>query len=904
MKYWFKSALQCMVLLMFFDSVSARDFHQEGEQAYKNGDYARAIELWRSGEKNKDVASMHSLGEMFRKGRGLARDDAKAYLLYTYAAKQGYAPAQFALSSMLRNGQGTQKDMVGARKWALCAWGNGYQDTHKTMERLVLEFNPDDEAMKKALASCSTSATKGVDSDALIARLRGVKNKQTQSAHPHAFYTSLLRSKQYLQFVSSWQHDPDARDIREEVLADALRFGDEISVSVVLKDQKIDKTFRSSYEQSFMHLAAARKSGVYVRELQQTNFPADLLDANNRTALHIAALTGNTDAAKQLLQAGHSNYLADKFGYNALYYGLREMHKDTVSLLLDAGLQLETEQLSYILNALIREKKSEIVLLLLQKHRLSESILEDVLRYVRNYFPEDKGESQARFVEIATPGIGMLEQIIVGLLQANRLDQAEKLWRGAKALHEDTSFGERILLAAAKSGSQLLVERLLAQGYAIDTKDSNGDTPLMVAIRHQQYSLVEYLIGQRAMLETRNRVGETALLIAMKNGFIEAINLLIKHGANLYAVDNHGMDMYRLSEANPQLGAYLAQKGLLLGKDKEEIRAELDYSWLAKSRHRKSSGWDEWMNAAWQGDVSTLRLALEKKKLLPVDEASVRCAIVAIQAGKLEIVQLLLDKGMHVDSRDTRKQTLLMHAVRIGNRDIALLLLKRGANAGLIDHNKRTALMLALEYGYAELLSTLIEAGALGETLDAYYEVFSYAVVNKQTGLAAQLGKQINPWSWQDKHGRGVVWQAARDGNRLMLEYAVRHGADIDIADRAGVTPLMESVRQQRYDVATLLLNKGAKTELRTRQGDSVLHFAAKSGNVVLIRRLLSEAELLDLENSARDTALHIALDADQGLAAQQLVKAGAGTKMKNLFGKTQRDVAREKGMTQFIDTD
>ena len=89
---------------------------------------------------------------------------------------------------------------------------------------------------------------------------------------------------------------------------------------------------------------------------------------------------------------------------------------------------------------------------------------------------------------------------------------------------------------------------------------------------------------------------------------------------------------------------------------------------------------------------------------------------------------------------------------------------------------------------------------------------------------------------------------------------------------------------------------------MQSKLGDSALHFAAQTGNVDLVKSLVIRRDLVDKENHARDTALHIALRADYGFTAKQLVIAGASVRSKNLFGKTPRDIAKERGLSSFID--
>ena len=57
------------------------------------------------------------LGRRYRNGMGAARDGARGFLLIERAARAGHAQAMFILSAMLAAGEGTPRDVQGARRW-------------------------------------------------------------------------------------------------------------------------------------------------------------------------------------------------------------------------------------------------------------------------------------------------------------------------------------------------------------------------------------------------------------------------------------------------------------------------------------------------------------------------------------------------------------------------------------------------------------------------------------------------------------------------------------------------------------------------------------------------------------------------------------------------------------------
>ena len=74
---------------------------QAGLQAYNNGDFAQAVDLWTAEAGRGDVSSQFNLGRLYEKGvEGYPRDLPKAYAWYRLAAAQDAAQAKQALERL------------------------------------------------------------------------------------------------------------------------------------------------------------------------------------------------------------------------------------------------------------------------------------------------------------------------------------------------------------------------------------------------------------------------------------------------------------------------------------------------------------------------------------------------------------------------------------------------------------------------------------------------------------------------------------------------------------------------------------------------------------------------------------------------------------------------------------
>ncbi len=90
---------------------------EDGLAAYKRGDYATAMRLWRPLAEQGHATAQSNLGVMYAEGRGVPQDYAEAVKWYCLAAEQGNAAAQSNLGVMYAEAQGVPQDYVQAHMW-------------------------------------------------------------------------------------------------------------------------------------------------------------------------------------------------------------------------------------------------------------------------------------------------------------------------------------------------------------------------------------------------------------------------------------------------------------------------------------------------------------------------------------------------------------------------------------------------------------------------------------------------------------------------------------------------------------------------------------------------------------------------------------------------------------------
>jgi ankyrin repeat protein len=115
----------------------------------------------------------------------------------------------------------------------------------------------------------------------------------------------------------------------------------------------------------------------------------------------------------------------------------------------------------------------------------------------------------------------------------------------------------------------------------------------------------------------------------------------------------------------------------------------------------------------------------------------------------------------------------------------------------------------------------------------------------------------------------------------IMIRSFLDAGADVNISNRFGETPLMHASKKDFSnlgDIQLLLLEKGADTAMKDRDGNTALHYAAGNGSMAgaktLAENLLDYGTDAKAVNNRGKTALDIALENNNEALAKLLLKA------------------------------
>jgi len=186
----------------------------------------------------------------------------------------------------------------------------------------------------------------------------------------------------------------------------------------------------------------------------------------------------------------------------------------------------------------------------------------------------------------------------------------------------------------------------------------------------------------------------------------------------------------------------------------------------------------------------------------------------AAQNGSAELTRLLLDNGANANEVYREGERVLHTAARTGNPDTVKVLLDAGAEIDAReDWHGQTALMWAVSQQHEALIPLLVERGANINAISAL-EVWERQITDEPRE------------KWLPPGGMNALMFAAREGCLSCIEPLLDAGANIDAATATGITPLLGAIINGYYDVAWLLVQRGANVNLNDETNRSPLYAA------------------------------------------------------------------------------
>jgi ankyrin repeat protein len=321
--------------------------------------------------------------------------------------------------------------------------------------------------------------------------------------------------------------------------------------------------------------------------------------------------------------------------------------------------------------------------------------------------------------------------------------------------------------------------------------------------------MMEFLLNNGVEANCFILFGVTPYHIACEKRYIEAMKLLVKHGANTNILKPQ---MHPLHEAC-YIGDYEMVKALLHQNVNPSI--------------------------AFTNGQTPLHIASNR--------------------GYCSIIELLLDCGATVDYEDNKKYTALHCAVNNNHINSAELLLKAGANVNHANKDGLTSLYIASCYGYTEMAKLLIDYNHdVNRVSNDGYSALYAASQNGHTEIVQLLlnNAQTNI-DYKNKFGSSALHRACYCGHTDIAQLLINAKAQLNYTNNIGCSPLCAAAYAGYVAIVTILLKNGAsiyqaltadsEEDTLIKKGDTALTLAEKKGHVEVVKLLQEHMETVKL---------------------------------------------------------
>ena len=442
------------------------------------------------------------------------------------------------------------------------------------------------------------------------------------------------------------------------------------------------------------------------------------------------------------------------------------------------------------------------------------------------------------------------------------------------------------VISAVVDGDLDAVKQYLADGGDINAFDGNT-TLLHTAAIYGHATILQFLLDQGADVNAAGDEGETAIHYAALHGHTNMVRLLAARGATIgdapTAAAANRVDLLRAfvakdpdlltktwhtwawNEAHPLLH-HAAHHGsaesiaalVALGADAQVLDSNACTP-LMIAAARGHAGTvaellkhDDGINHASKYSRTPLNLAADRGHdgvvRLLLHSGARYDIFTAVARGDLARVQALVRENRDRLEAEVGLETPLMWAAEHNKPEILTWFLEQHANADAHNVWEESALGVAAWKGYTGIVWLLLDADAnteIGAGEDAYGTPLHRACWQGHLDIVRLLLDRGANLHAVDNTGETPICFAASEGHLDVVVHLLERGADPNKGD-----PLFRAVIEDRIEVATCLLDAGAKV------GTS-LHLAAERGKLALVKLLLQYPVNPAVKNDSHRTALH-----------------------------------------------
>ncbi|MHC4540586.1 MAG: ankyrin repeat domain-containing protein [Planctomycetota bacterium] len=464
--------------------------------------------------------------------------------------------------------------------------------------------------------------------------------------------------------------------------------------------------------------------------------------------------------------------------------------------------------------------------------------------------------------------------------------------------------GDTPLIEAAKGADLEIVKLLVAGGADVNAKGNNGVTPLQNAARYGRADILELLSATAAQGRPSDKASETLLLLAAQSCKKDTAKLLIAKGADVNAKNEFGVTPLGLAIGGHREAKELPEaeyspdyvkRGDYFYRQNEYDRAIEDYTtaiqlfqsnedayvgrgraWVKKGdSKRAASDWKKAVELHW---ATALDIYYHRHLLKPADAELDRLMQEAVKqhlsglktVAGYAVGPSLVPAGFYTISlilSEPFDEDQFLEMARNDNpviRAMALICLARQDSAR-----------------YEETIRSFYTDRAEVEYLP-YGCILTHTTLGELASSILEHPNRLDAWS--PFHAKRIANATEADSKRedtetkrtQLVEALISEGADVNVGDKRGETPLHYAAQRRYRHVAKLLIADGAQINASSNSGETPLHCATRWGYSDVVELLIANGANVNLPTKHGSNALAIAKEMGYQELSSLLRESGA----------------------------
>lgn len=216
--------------------------------------------------------------------------------------------------------------------------------------------------------------------------------------------------------------------------------------------------------------------------------------------------------------------------------------------------------------------------------------------------------------------------------------------------------------------------------------------------------------------------------------------------------------------------------------------------------------------------ISVLVVNCMNRKPVKSDNETMKSIYKVIEENDIQQIKELINSKTDLEIRNQDGETPLMNAIYEDREEIAILLMNAGANVNAQDKILNSPFLYAGAEGKLNLVKAALKHGADFNVFNRYGG--SALIPAAEKGHLEVVKLLVNTPNFPINHINNLVWTALMeaivlsDGGKVHTEIVktlIDGGADVNIPDRDGISPLQHARKRKFTEIVKLLEDAGAR---------------------------------------------------------------------------------------------